>query len=88
MKFTGLTDREVEESRAKYGTNALTEKKQETFWQKLLSNMTDPMIKILFAALILNTIFVYLGQAEWYETVGIAVAIFLAVFVSTISPFR
>ncbi len=88
MKFTGLTDREVEESRAKYGTNALTEKKQETFWQKLLSNMTDPMIKILFAALILNTIFVCLGQAEWYETVGIAVAIFLAVFVSTYSEFR
>ena len=66
MKFTGLTDREVEESRAKYGTNALTEKKQETFWQKLLSNMTDPMIKILFAALILNTI---LGYIPIYQCV-------------------
>lgn len=88
MKITGLNDKEVEESRAKYGTNALTEKTQETFWHKLLHNMADPMIKILFAALIINTIFVLLGQAEWYETVGIAIAIFLAVFVSTYSEFK
>ena len=85
MKKFGLNDAEVEVSRQKHGTNALTEQAQEGFWSKLWGNFGDPMIKILCVALIINVIFAILGQVEWYESVGIAAAVLLATLVSTFS---
>ena len=84
----GLTKEQVLKSRQKYGDNRLSEVKSEGFWEKLLSNFGDPMIKILCVALIINIIFAFLGQTEWYETVGIALAVILATFVSTFSEYR
>lgn len=34
MKFNGLTDREVEESRKKHGSNAIPDSEPTTFWQE------------------------------------------------------
>ena len=42
---------------------------------KLYSNFKDPMIIILVVALVINLIYLLLGYSEWYETVGILVAI-------------
>ena len=84
----GLTKEQVLKSRQKYGDNRLSEVKSEGFWEKLLSNFGDPMIKILCVALIINIIFAFLGQTEWYESVGIALAVILATFVSTFSEYR
>ena len=58
MKTFGLTDEQVAQSKEKYGDNRLTEQARETFWQKLLENFGDPMIKILMVALVLNVCFV------------------------------
>ncbi|MDR1673992.1 MAG: cation-translocating P-type ATPase [Oscillospiraceae bacterium] len=88
MKHYGLTNTQVSESKAKYGDNRLTELKSEGFWTKLKHNLGDPMIKILCAALLINVILVILGQAEWYEAVGIAAAVLLATLVSTFSEYR
>jgi len=95
MKKFGLDDKQVEESKAKYGTNKLSELETETFWDKLKGNFGDPMIKILCVALIVNVIIFILGavgiiesDVEWYEPIGIAVAIALATLVSTFSEFR
>lgn len=94
MKTFGLTDEQVKQSKEKYGDNRLTEQKRETFWQKLLENFGDPMIKILLVALVLNVIFVILhyaagiGDTEWYEAVGIAAAVLIATFVSTLSEYN
>lgn len=88
MDIKGLTDQQVEESKQKYGDNSLTEQKSESFWTKLIGNFGDPMIKILCVALIINIIFAFLGQTEWYESVGIAIAVILATFVSTFSEYR
>lgn len=95
MKFNGLTDKEVEESRQKYGSNRLSEVESETFWDKLKGNFGDPMIKILCVALIINIVIFFLSKAgvveadvEWYEPIGIAAAIVLATFVSTFSEYR
>ncbi len=88
MNKFGLNDSQVEESRKKFGTNALTEHKKESFWSKLWGNFGDPMIKILCVALIINVIFAILGQVEWYESVGIAAAVLLATFVSTFSEYK
>ena len=88
MKITGLTDAQVAESKAKFGDNRITEQAREGFWDKLKANFDDPIIKILIFALILNVIFAFMGKSEWYESVGIAMAVVLATGVSTYSEYR
>ena len=88
MDKYGLNDEQVIESQKKYGTNRLSEVKSESFLDKLVGNFKDPMIKILCVALIINIIFAAMGQAEWFESFGIAIAVLLATFVSTFSEFR
>ena len=88
MKTFGLTNAQVEESRNQHGTNALTEQKSESFWSKLWGNFGDPMIKILCVALVINVVFAFLGQVEWYESVGIAAAVLIATLVSTFSEYK
>lgn len=86
-KFSGLTTAEVEKSRQEHGTNGLTEKETETFLDKLKGNFDDPIIKILLVALVLNLIFAFLGYAEWFEALGIAIAVLLATLIGTWSEF-
>ncbi len=88
MNIRGLTDEQVRTSREQHGDNHLTEQATESFWEKLRGNFGDPMIKILCVALIINVIFAFLGQTEWYESVGIALAVLLATFVSTFSEYK
>ena len=88
MKITGLTDAQVQEMKSKYGDNGITEQEREGFWDKLKNNFDDPIIKILIFALVLNVAFAFMGRAEWYESVGIAMAVLLATFVSTFSEYK
>lgn len=96
MKKFGLTDQEVAESKQKYGDNSMTEQAHEGFWDKLKGNLGDPMIKILIVALLINIVLSVLGYTgvikegypEWYEPLGIFVAICLATLVSTFSEYR
>ena len=74
--------------KSKYGDNSITEQAREGFWDKLKGNFDDPIIKILIFALILNVIFAFMGKSEWYESVGIALAVLLATFVSTYSEYN
>ena len=84
----GLSTAEVTASRSKNGTNALTEQTSETFFEKFKGNFDDPIIKILCIALLIDVVFVFMGQTEWYEAVGIAVAVLLATLVSTYSEYQ
>lgn len=88
MRMQGLTDEQVVRSRKQFGSNCMTEQKREGFLRKLLGNFKDPMIQILCVALGLNFIFAILGETHWYEALGIAVAVLLAVLVSTFSEHR
>ena len=47
MKFSGLTDREVEHSRQQYGSNAIPDSQPTTFWEAFKETFGDPMIRIL-----------------------------------------
>ncbi len=87
MAKVGLTSQEAEQSLKKYGNNALSKPPQQTFFEKLLDNFQDPIIRILIVALLINVGFVYMGYADWIETAGIFVAIILATFVSTWSEY-
>ena len=88
MEVTGLTSSEVTKSRAENGSNHITEQETESFWAKFRRNFDDPIIRILCFALIINIIFTLIGQAMWYESVGIAIAVMLATFVSSYSEYK
>ena len=80
----GLTDEEVRVAREKYGANRLTKRKAKPFWRQFLSNLNDPVIRILLAALAVNLILL-VHSADWVETAGIGLAVFLATLISTLS---
>ncbi len=82
----GLDASEIETSRKKHGDNRLSRAKKKSFFRQFLSNLGDPIIKILIAALVINLIFTF-RNADWVETVGIAVSILLATFISTMSEY-
>ena len=82
----GLSNDEVIKSREKYGNNALTVIKKDSFLKQLIRSLGDPIIKILLIALGIKTVFL-IQDFDWYETVGIVIAIFLASFISTISEY-
>ncbi len=84
--YTGLTDEEVIKSRKKHGSNEIQASKKESFIHKLIATLGDPIIRILIIALAVKTLFLF-HNFDWYETVGIVIAIFLASFISTISEY-
>ena len=82
MKFNGLTDREVEESREKHGSNAIPDSEPTTFWQEFKETFGDPMIKILLAIAALMIVMFFFGYAEIYEPLGTIVAVLIVATVS------
>ena len=85
-EYRGLNARQVEQSRKAHGDNRLKSVKKRGFFIRFLENFGDPIIKILLIALAINIIFMC-RSFNWFETVGIALAIFLATLVSTISEY-
>jgi|TARA_B110000879_G_scaffold81428_1_gene112979 calcium-translocating P-type ATPase len=88
IELDGLSKDEVDASREMHGFNGLTEHSSVTFLDKLFENAKDPMILILIVALVVVIFLSLMGYTEWYEGVGIAVAVALATLVSTFSEFK
>lgn len=84
--MNGLNDKEVVESRKKYGTNEITGGKKDSFFSLFLESLGDPIIRILLIALGIKTVFL-IQDFDWYETIGIVVAIFIASLISTVSEY-
>ena len=82
----GLTSQEAKISREKYGSNTLTEYKRKSFLKCFLSNLGDPIIKVLIGALLINVIFMF-PNINWFESSGILCSIVIATFVSTVSEY-
>ena len=82
----GLNEQEVIRSRKEHGSNRLTQKARRGFFKQFLDSFGDPIIKVLLAALAINLVFLFRGH-DWFESVGIAIAVFLATFVSTLSEY-
>lgn len=80
----GLDEAAVAASRAAHGSNILSERKRKSFARRFLGNIGDPVIRILLGALAVNIAFAIRG-GDWVECVGIAVSVFLAAFISTLS---
>ena len=85
MEFNGLTQKQAEESANKYGKNTLTQLPPIPLWKKIILGFKDPMLMILCVALLVQLILFLLKKAEWYEPVGVFVAIIIANGVAAIS---
>ena len=86
MNSNGLSKEEVIESRKKYGNNRIVYEKQNSFFKLLLESLGDPIIKILLIVLGIKIVFL-IKDFDWYETIGIVIAIFLASFISSVSEY-
>ena len=86
MGLNGLSDEEVLKNRKLYGTNSVSNKKQNSFIALFIESFGDPIIKILLVALSVKIVFLF-KDFDWFETLGILIAIFLASFISTISEY-
>ena len=75
--FTGLTNKEVLESREKFGMNLLTPPKRPSMWKLYLEKFRDPVIRILLVAAFFSLVIAII-EDEYAETIGIFFAIFLA----------
>ena len=85
-KHTGLTDEQARESREKYGANVLPKRRKKTFLRRFFENLSDPIIRILIAALALEVAFTF-GNCNLVEVFGILAAILIATTVSTLSEY-
>ena len=81
----GLTDIQVQESRARYGANVLTPPARTPWWREFIDKFSDPLIIILLVAGALSvgiSFYEYFGLGhDWkvyFEPIGIFIAIGLA----------
>ena len=86
MKYRGLTDEEVLEKRKKYGSNKISNYKKQKLVDLFLSSLGDPIIKILLIALGIKIV-LFLDNFDFFETIGIIIAILVASIISTISEY-
>lgn len=86
MNNTGLNSEEVIKSRKKYGSNSICLSKQNKFINLLIESLGDPIIKILLIALAIKVIFLF-KDFDFFETIGIVIAIFTATFISSLSEY-
>ena len=85
-KVNGLNDEEVKINRKKFGNNSINGKNKNTFFSLFIETLGDPIIKILLIALAIKTIFLF-KDFDYFETIGIVLAIFVAALISAISEY-
>lgn len=82
----GLSAEEAAQSAAEHGENRLSGRKRKGLPARFLESFGDPIIRILLIALAVNVIFLFRDN-NWFESLGIAMAILLATLVSVLSEY-
>lgn len=82
MKFVGLNNNEVDESRKKFGSNEIPDSKPATFWNEFKQSFKDPMIRILLIIVFIMTFMFFCGQAKIYEPIGTLLAVIIVAVVT------
>jgi len=86
-KYAGLTDSQVLESRKKNGENILKPFERDPWWVLFLEKFEDPVIRLLGIAAIL-AIGIGLFTGEYFEGIGIIIAILLATTIAFINEYK
>ena len=84
--MNGLTNKEVIQSRNKYGSNTLTKHKKKTLLHLILEALSDPIIKILLIVLAIKIVFLFQNH-DLFETIGILISIILAATIGSIAEY-
>lgn len=92
----GLSEEQVTQSKAEFGTNELAKKEQESLWSMFIGAFDDIWIKVLCGALALKVVLALLGmmipaiagENDAVEIISIVLAIGLATGFSTLSEYR
>ncbi len=102
-KSSGLSSEEAEQRLALYGKNELVEKKKKTWWKVFLSELNNPMIFVLFAAIavtigvsIYETVktikageaFSFIKTGDWPDVIIILAVICLNAVIGTIQELK
>ncbi|HVO42403.1 MAG TPA: calcium-translocating P-type ATPase, PMCA-type [Aggregatilineales bacterium] len=84
----GLTDEQVEASRAEHGANVFPETKKVAWWREYLEGFTDPTIVILMAAAVLSILLGLISGKPPYDGFAILIAVIIATSVSFFNEYR
>ena len=95
-KLKGLSTAEVEQSKQKFGTNKLSEAKQDTVWDMFKDAFKDVCIIVLLAALTIKVVLTIIGvfypafikENSAVEIVSILLAVAMATGFSVLSDYR
>lgn len=87
QSYKGLSDKQINENRVKYGSNDLTPPARESWVKLLLGKFNDPIIKLLLFATLLSFITGYF-HGSIVESLGILLAVFLATFIAFINEHK
>ena len=85
--YHGLTSEEVQFSRHHHGSNVLTPPQLRPWWMLYLDKFSDPVIRVLIIAAIIALV-IGIIEAEYAESLGILMAIFLATTLAFINEYR
>jgi Ca2+-transporting ATPase len=83
----GLSTHQAETQRTRFGVNLITPPPRNPWWKLLLEKFDDPIIRILLIAALISII-VGIVHNEYYEGIGIIVAIILAVGLGFINEYK
>lgn len=86
-KIKGLSGEEVRKSFQLHGDNSLKKEKSKSFLKRFIENLSDPIIRILLIALVLQVLFTF-ENPDYLEIGGILLAILLSTTVSTVSEYQ
>ena len=94
MKTFGLTTKQALENKAK-GTNELTQRESESFWEMFKESLQDTWLKILMVALALEVVFYAVGRIwpdmgsdDWFSAVAIFIVIVAVSFIGTYINYK
>ncbi len=94
MKTIGLTTKQALENKAN-GSNELTQRESESFWDMFKESLQDSWLKILMVALALEVIFYAIGRIwpdmgsdDWFSAVVIFIVIVAVSFVGTYISYK
>ncbi len=90
--YTGLTDQQVLESRAKYGVNVLTQKEKESFWEHLKEVCSHWIIKTMAVLFVLSLVAAgclmgSMGAGVWIMPCVVLISTFLVVVIGYFGGF-
>ena len=88
MKFVGLNNSQVAQSKKKYGTNTIPLARRKTAWQFFMETFNDKINLILFGMMILFLILAVFGFGGYIEPIGVGVVLVCVGLIGTITKLK